>query len=135
MILKISHIAIAVKDLNQPVNFYKNILKCDVTKPHKYPNHGIECCFVHFQNINIELMSPITPNSPISFFLKKNYYGGIHHICFTVENLLSVRDKLISKGIEVIGDGVPQIGSRDKKIIFLRPKFCQGTLIELESDK
>lgn len=134
MLTKFNHIAIAVPDINKAINIYKDILEAKVSNIHEYKNHGVKVVFVELQNTKIELMEPIDKYSPINNFLKKNENGGIHHICLEVKNIVKARDKLIKKGIRILGDGKPKLGAHGKLVLFLHPKDFNNTLIEIEQE-
>ena len=134
MITKFNHVAIAVVNLKDAINLYKNILGGKVSEIYDYPNHGVSVSFVELENTKIELMQPLGDNSPINNFLEKNKNGGIHHICIEVNDIFKMRDKLLSKNMKILGDGEPKIGAHNKPVLFLHPKEFNGTLIELEQE-
>jgi methylmalonyl-CoA/ethylmalonyl-CoA epimerase len=132
MIGKLNHVAIAVPDLTAASATYKNALGADVSEPEDLPEHGVTVVFVKLQNTKIELLHPLGENSPIQGFLDKNPSGGMHHVCFEVEDILAARDQLIAEGKRVLGDGEPRIGAHGKPVLFVHPKDFDGTLIEIE---
>ena len=132
MIGNLNHVAIAVPDLDAACKDYKNFLGAKLSDPMDIPDHGVTVVFVELANTNIELLAPLGESSPIQTFLKKNPAGGVHHLCFEVEDILEARDKLISEGARVLGGGNPKEGAHGKPVLFLHPKDFQGTLIELE---
>lgn len=132
MIGKLNHVAIAVPDLEAATQIYRDTLGASVSAPQDIPEHGVTVVFVELPNTKIELLAPLGENSPIAGFLEKNNSGGIHHICYEVENIIAARDKLIAKGARVLGDGNPKIGAHGKPVLFLHPKDFLGTLVELE---
>ena len=134
MITKFNHVAIAVVNLKEAINLYKNILGGKVSEIYDYPNHGVSVSFVELENTKIELMQPLGDNSPINNFLEKNKNGGIHHICIEVKDIFKMRDNLLSKNMKILGDGEPKIGAHNKPVLFLHPKEFNGTLIELEQE-
>ena len=134
MITKFNHVAIAVVNLKEAINLYKNILGGKVSEIYDYPNHGVSVSFVELENTKIELMQPLGDNSPINNFLEKNKNGGIHHICIEVNDIFKMRDNLLSKNMKILGDGEPKIGAHNKPVLFLHPKEVNGTLIELEQE-
>ena len=134
MIGRLNHVAIAVVNLKEAINLYKNILGGKVSEIYDYPNHGVSVSFVELENTKIELMQPLGDNSPINNFLEKNKNGGIHHICIEVNDIFKMRDKLLSKNMKILGDGEPKIGAHNKPVLFLHPKEFNGTLIELEQE-
>ena len=132
MIGKLNHIAIAVTDLEQAALIYKDIMGAKVSEPHALPEHGVTAVFVHLKNTKIELIQPLGDASPISNFLKKNTRGGIHHVCYEVEDIFAAKDQLTSQGMTILGKGEPYIGAINKLVLFLHPKDFMGTLIELQ---
>ena len=132
MIGKLNHIAIAVPNLLEAANTYKNILGAKVGAPIKQQEHGVTVIFVDLPNSKLELISPLGESSPIENFLKKNPNGGIHHICFEVEDIQKSIKKLKNEGAQVLGTGEAKIGAHGKPVVFLHPKEFNGTLIELE---
>ena len=132
MIGNLNHVAIAVPDLDAACKGYKNLLGAKLSDPMDIPDHGVTVVFVELANTNIELLTPLGDNSPIQKFLNKNPSGGVHHLCFEVENILEARDKLVSEGARVLGGKNPKKGAHGKPVLFLHPKDFQGTLIELE---
>jgi len=132
MIGRLNHVAVAVPEIKESINTYKNILGASVSEPIEQKEHGVSVSFVELSNTKIELIAPLGIDSPINKFLEKNPSGGIHHICYEVDDILESRNKLIALGAKIIGDGKPQIGAHGKLILFLNPKDFNGTLIELE---
>ncbi|WP_077961558.1 methylmalonyl-CoA epimerase [Ensifer adhaerens] len=132
MLGRVNHIAIAVPDLHAAAESYRSTLGASVTEPQALPEHGVTVVFVALANTKVELLEPLGEGSPIAAFLAKNPSGGMHHICYEVENILSARDALRAAGARVLGDGEPKIGAHGKPVLFLHPKDFQGTLIELE---
>lgn len=132
MIGRLNHVAIAVKNLAAATAVYKNALGADVTDPVAQPEHGVTVVFVTLPNTKIEFLEPLGDNSPIAKFLDKNPDGGIHHVCYEVDDILVARDKLKAEGARVLGDGEPKIGAHGKPVLFLHPKDFCGTLTELE---
>ena len=132
MIGNLNHVAIAVPDLDAACMSYKNMLGAKLSDPMDVPDHGVTVVFVELANTKIELLTPLGDNSPIQGFLEKNPAGGVHHLCFEVEDIFEARDWLISEGARVLGGGAPKEGSHGKPVLFLHPKDFQGTLIELE---
>ncbi len=132
MIGKLNHVAIAVPDLEAASKTYREILGAEVSAPQAVPEHGVTVVFITLPNTKIELLYPLGENSPIQGFLDKNTAGGIHHICYEVENIIAARDKLKASGMRVLGDGEPKIGAHGKPVLFLHPKDFCGTLVELE---
>jgi len=132
MIGRLNHVAIAVPDLAAAAATYGATLGAKVSPPMPQPAHGVTVVFVELPNTKIELLHPLGEASPIKSFLERNPSGGIHHICYEVDDILAARDKLKAEGVRVLGDGEPKIGAHDKPVLFLHPKDLHGTLIELE---
>lgn len=132
MIGRLNHVAIAVKDLDQGVKLYRETLGASVSDPLPQPEHGVTVVFINLPNTKIELLEPLGADSPIAKFLERNTDGGIHHICYEVDDIIAARDLLKTKGARVLGSGEPRIGAHGKPVLFLHPKDFNGTLIELE---
>jgi methylmalonyl-CoA/ethylmalonyl-CoA epimerase len=108
------------------------MLGAEVTEPQALPEHGVTVVFIKLPNTKIELLEPLGEGSPIAAFLAKNPSGGMHHVCYEVDDIIAARDRLKAEGARVLGDGEPKIGAHDKPVLFLHPKDFNGTLIELE---
>lgn len=132
MIGRLNHVAIAVKDLAAATAVYRDALGAQVTAPLPQPEHGVTVVFITLPNTKIELLEPMGESSPIAKFLEKSPDGGIHHVCYEVDDILAARDKLKAQGARVLGDGTPKIGAHGKPVLFLHPKDFCGTLVELE---
>ncbi|PWJ89761.1 MULTISPECIES: methylmalonyl-CoA epimerase [Mesorhizobium] len=132
MLGRLNHVALAVPDLTAAVAAYRNTLGAEVTEPQALPEHGVRVVFVNVGNTKIELLEPLGEGSPIAAFLAKNPSGGMHHLCYEVDDILAARDQLKAAGARVLGDGNPKIGAHGKPVLFLHPKDFFGTLIELE---
>ena len=132
MIGRLNHVAIAVKDLAAGVKLYRETLGAEVSAPLPQPDHGVTVVFITLPNTKIELLEPLGAESPIAKFLERNPDGGIHHICYEVDDIIAARDKLKAAGARVLGDGTPKIGAHNKPVLFLHPKDFNGTLVELE---
>lgn len=132
MIGGLNHVAIAVPDLDAAVAKYRDLLGANVSAPMDLPEHGVTVVFVELENTKIELMAELGGNSPVAGFMAKNPGGGVHHICYEVNDLRDSAQKLIQGGARVLGDGEPRIGAHGLPVLFLHPKDFDGTLIELE---
>ncbi len=132
MIGRLNHVAIAVRNLEAAVATYKNALGAKVSEATAEPEHGVTVVFVELPNTKIEFLEPLGENSPIAKFLERNPDGGIHHVCYEVDDILAARDQLKARGARVLGDGNPKIGAHGKPVLFLHPKDFLGTLTELE---
>ena len=132
MIGRLNHVAIAVPDLERAAEQYRSTLGAEVGPAQDEPDHGVTVVFITLPNTKIELLYPLGETSPIQRFLDKNPSGGIHHICYEVDDIRKARDQLIEAGSRVLGKGEPKIGAHGKPVLFLHPKDFNGTLIELE---
>ena len=132
MIGRLNHVAIAVPDLAAASTLYRGTLGAEVSEPLDLPEHGVTTVFVALPNTKLELLHPLGEGSPIAGFLAKNPAGGIHHLCYEVDDIAAARDRLVAEGARVLGDGEPRTGAHGKPVIFLHPKDFCGTLIELE---
>ena len=132
MLGTINHIAIAVPNLAQASEQWGARTGAIVSSPQTLPEHGVRVVFVDVPGNRIELLEPLDEHSPIAKFLERNPDGGMHHICFEVEDLLAMRDQMIAEGARVLGDGEPRIGAHGNPVLFLHPKDFSGTLVELE---
>jgi methylmalonyl-CoA/ethylmalonyl-CoA epimerase len=132
MIGRLNHIAIVVPDLDAACALYRDSLGARVSAPVDIPEHGVTTVFVELPNTKIELLRPLGDGSPVAPFLERNPSGGMHHVCFEVDDILAARDHLKAAGARVLGDGEPRIGAHGKPVLFLHPKDFCGTLIEIE---
>ena len=132
MIGRLNHVAIAVPDLEAATAQYRNALGATVSEPQALPEHGVTVVFVVLDNTKVELLEPLGEASPIAAFLEKNPAGGMHHICYEVDDIIAARDQLQTGGARVLGDGEPKTGAHGKPVLFLHPKDFCGTLVELE---
>jgi methylmalonyl-CoA/ethylmalonyl-CoA epimerase len=132
MLERVNHVAIAVPDLVAAAATYRNVLGARVSEPQALPEHGVTVVFVELANTKVELLEPLGENSPIAAFLEKNPSGGMHHICYEVEDIRAARDRLLAAGARALGNGEPRIGAHGKPVLFLHPKDFCGTLVELE---
>ncbi len=132
MIGRLNHVAIVVHDIKKAADVYRSTLGAAVSAAVPQPAHGVTTVFITLPNTKIELLEPLGANSPIAKFLVRNADGGIHHICYEVDDVRAARDRLKAKGARVLGDGEPKIGAHGKPVLFLHPKDFCGTLIELE---
>ena len=132
MIGRLNHVAIVVPDLAAASTTYRQFLGACVSEPHPLPAHGVTVVFVELPNAKIELLEPFGAGSPVRSFLERNPAGGIHHLCYEVDDIIAARDRLRGEGARVLGDGEPRLGAHGKPVLFLHPKDFCGTLIELE---
>jgi len=132
MIGRLNHVASVVPDLAAASGLYGHVLGARVSEPRVLPAHGVTVVFVELPNIRIELLEPLGDPSPVRGFLERNPAGGMHHVCYEVDDIIAARDRLRAEGAQVLGDGEPRLGAHDKPVLFLHPKDFCGTLIELE---
>jgi len=132
MIGRLNHVAIVVPDLEAASSTYRETLGARVSEAKDMPDHGVTTVFVELDNTKIELLHPLGDGSPVQNFLDKNPSGGMHHVCYEVDDIIEARDRLKAEGARVLGDGEPRIGAHDKPVLFLHPKDFCGTLVELE---
>mgnify|MGYP001237765920 CR=1 FL=1 len=132
MIGRLNHVAIAVADMDAAIATYRDTLGATVSEKIDEPDHGVTVVFVELPNTKIELLYPLGENSPIAAFLEKNPSGGMHHVCYEVDDIMVARDKMIESGARVLGSGEPRTGAHGKPVLFLHPKDFCGTLVELE---
>lgn len=132
MIKRLNHVAIATLDMDKATAVYRDVLGAKVSAPRAQPEHGVITVFVELPGSKIELLSPLGENSPIANFLARNPGGGVHHLCFEVNDIIAARDGLLAQGARLAGAPEPKIGAHGKPVLFLHPKDFVGTLIELE---
>ena len=132
MIGRLNHVAIVVPNLEAGAALYRDTLGAMVSDPQTLPEHGVTVVFVELPNSKVELLEPLGEGGPIAKYLEANPSGGMHHICYEVEDILAARDRLKGQGARVLGDGEPKIGAHGKPVLFLHPKDFAGTLVELE---
>lgn len=132
MIGRLNHVAIAVPDLEAATTLYRDALGGKVSQAQALPEHGVTVVFVELPNTKVELLEPLGEGSPIGKFLESNPSGGMHHICFEVDDIVTARDRLKEQGARVLGSGEPKTGAHGKPVLFLHPKDFNGTLVELE---
>ena len=129
---KINHIAIAVPNVKEAALKWQQVLNMEKSEIIILEEHDVKVVFLEFSNLKIELLEPLNNKSPISKFLEKNPKGGMHHICFEVENIKETINSLKNKNINILGDGNPKIGAHEKPVVFIHPNDLSGTLVELE---
>ena len=132
MIGRLNHVAIVVPDLDTAATLYRDTLGAKVSAPAALPDHGVTTVFVDLDNTRIELLHPLGDDSPIGRFLERHPDGGMHHVCYEVDDILAARDQLKAQGARVLGSGEPRTGAHGKPVLFLHPKDFCGTLVELE---
>jgi methylmalonyl-CoA/ethylmalonyl-CoA epimerase len=132
MIGRLNHVAIATRNIAAASRIYRDTLGAKVSEPVAQPDHGVTTVFVELPNTKIELLEPLGADSPIARFLEKNPGGGMHHVCYEVDDIYAARDRMRADGATITGTGEPRIGAHGKPVIFLHPKDFVGTLVELE---
>ena len=132
MIGRLNHVAIVVPDLAAASATYRDVLGAAVSAPVDLPEHGVTTVFVELPNAKVELLAPLGAGSPVARYLERNPSGGMHHLCYEVDDIYRARDRLSESGARVLGDGEPTIGAHGKPVLFLHPKDFAGTLIEIE---
>lgn len=132
MIGRLNHVAIAVPDIAAARKTYETMLGATVSAIEDQPEHGVQTVFIDLPNTKVELLGALGESSPIAGFLEKSPNGGIHHLCYEVDDIITARDRLIAGGARVLGDGEPKTGAHGKPVLFLHPKDMHGTLVELE---
>ena len=132
MIGRLNHVAIAVRDIAKASEVYRDVLGAQVSEPLPQPEHGVTTVFITLPNTKIELIEPLGVASPIAKFLDRNPDGGIHHVCYEVEDIRTAREQLEMRGVRVLGGGEPKVGAHGKPVLFLHPKDFCGTLVEIE---
>jgi methylmalonyl-CoA/ethylmalonyl-CoA epimerase len=132
MIKRLNHVAIATPDLAKATAIYRDVLGAKVSAPMDQSEHGVTTVFVELPGSKIELLAPLGDNSPIANFLSRNPGGGVHHLCFEVDDIIAARDRLLAQGARLAGASEPKTGAHGKPVLFLHPRDFVGTLIELE---
>ncbi|MEM7123342.1 MAG: methylmalonyl-CoA epimerase [Pseudomonadota bacterium] len=132
MIGRLNHVAIVVPDLEAASALYRDTLGAEVSEAVDQPDHGVTTVFIALPNTKIELLAPLGEDSPVASFLERNPSGGMHHVCYEVDDIIAARDQIVAEGARVIGDGEPKIGAHGKPVLFLHPKDFCGTLVEIE---
>lgn len=128
MVKRISHIGIAVKDLEAGIAFYQS-LGLELVGIEEVPSQKVKVAFLPCGDTRIELLCPTSEDSPVAKFIEKKG-EGIQHIAFSVDDLPKELDEAASKGIALI-DKEPRPGAHHAEIAFLHPKSSMGVLIEL----
>ena len=132
MLGRLNHVAIVVPDLAAATALYRDTMGATVSEAVDQPDHGVTTVFIELPNTKIELLHPLGDNSPVAAFLAKNPSGGMHHVCYEVDDIDEAVARVTAGGMRVLGDGKPRIGAHGKPVVFLHPKDACGTLVELE---
>lgn len=132
MIGRLDHVGIVVPDLAAAVARYRDQLGATVSEPLEMSDHGLRVAFVELPNTRIELLQPTDDGAAVVRFLERHRDGGIHHLCYEVDDVRAARDRLRAGGARVLGSGEPEVGAQGKRALFLHPKDFCGSLIELQ---
>ena len=128
---KIDHIGMVVPDIEKALEHYKNVFNKEGSKPIVSESQNVKISFIEFANIKLELIEPLSKKSPISNFLKKNPFGGMHHIGLEVDDFNNTYIKASSNDLEPLSK--PVKGYHGKDLFFLHPKKMMNTLFEILS--
>jgi len=123
----VAHIGIAVTSITEALSFYRDVLGLSPGKPETAD--GATIVSLHFGPVDVELLEPRDPRSPVAKFLAKRG-PGIHHICYRVADLDATLDRCRAAGYQLV-DHVPRRGAGGRRIAFLHPKTTSGILLEL----
>ena len=118
--MKLDHVAIAVKNLEEAVELYRN-MGFSVERVERVEEQGVKVAFLSLENTHIEIIEPIDENSPVGKFLEKKG-EGLHHIAISVNNLNEKMEELKRKGFVVVGSGK---GAGGKNVFFVHPKSAK----------
>jgi len=132
MLGRLNHVAIAVRDAKQAAKIYGVAFGAEISDAVPLLEHGVTTVFATLPNTKIEFIEPLGDASPIAKFIERNPDGGIHHVCYEVDDIIATRDRLVEEGARVLGDGQPKIGAHGKPVLFLHPKDFSGALVEIE---
>jgi methylmalonyl-CoA/ethylmalonyl-CoA epimerase len=132
MIGRLNHVAIAVPRLAEAIEAYRGLLGATVSPPRGLAEHGVTVAFVELPNAKVELMEPLGDESPLAKFIERNPQGGMHHLCYEVDDIEAALARLQAAGARVLGDGRARIGAHGKPVVFVEPRALAGTLVELE---
>jgi methylmalonyl-CoA epimerase len=127
--MKISHLGIATKDINEALKFWQNALGLEQTHAEVVEDQKVRVAMLPIGETRIELLEPTSPDSPISKFLEKRG-GGIHHIAVEVENIENSLAQLKQNGARLI-DETPRVGAENCLVAFVHPQSAGGVLLEL----
>lgn len=135
MIGRLNHVAIAVPDLAKAAERYRVALGAEVGRAQTLPEHGVTVIFVTLPNTKIELMTPLGSQSPLTSFLERHAGGGLHHLCYEVDDIAVAASRLEAEGARLLGNGQPRLGAHGRPVLFVHPKDFDGVLIELEEHR
>lgn len=137
---RMNHLGYAVPDIDAAIAHYRDVMGATlVTEPFDMPEQGVRVCFVHtpsygegpdgVEGTQVELLSPLSDESPVTGFLAKNPLGGQHHACFEVPDIAKAREEFESMGKRILGP--TRIGAHGTPIFFVHPKDMMGMLTEI----
>ncbi len=126
--MKLDHIAIVVRDLEQAASVYSKKLGVPLKSRHRIDAEGVEVAVMELDNAHIELVKPLDKASGVASFLEKRG-EGLHHICLEVDNIEALIRYLGASGIKLIDDK-PRTGYKGNKAVFVHPSSTNGVLIE-----
>jgi methylmalonyl-CoA/ethylmalonyl-CoA epimerase len=130
MIKKIDHIAIAVKNLEEEIARYRDVLGLEFLGTEVVPEQKVTVAFFKVGEVFIELLEPLTADSPVSAFIEKKG-GGLHHIALEVDDIQAAIRRLQEKNVQML-DREPRGGAHHARIAFAHPKSFSGVLFELK---
>ncbi|MEH6944128.1 methylmalonyl-CoA epimerase [Bacillus sp. JJ722] len=128
MIEKIDHIGIAVKSIDQSLEYYRDVLGMNLEGCETVESQGVTVAFLNAGNTRLELLEPLSEDSPVAKFISKRG-EGIHHLALGVKDIQGRIDEVKAKGIKMINDE-PKNGAHNAKVAFLHPKSTGGVLFE-----
>src|SRR4051794_30810345 len=134
MIGRLNHVAIAVRDLKAASRVYRDMLGASLSAPPPQPEHGVPVVFIIPPNPRVDLLEPLGEGSPIASFLERSPEGGIHHVCYEVDDIRAARDRLVAAGAPGLrgggarngGDGEPGVFPPPQKLFGAPPSPRQG---------
>ncbi len=126
---EVDHVAIAVRDLEAAIAWYRDVLGADVVHREVVASDGVEEALVQVAESYVQLLTPTTPDSPVARFLERRG-EGLHHVAYRVDDCAATLAAVRASGARVI-DEVPRPGSRGTTVAFVHPSASFGTLIEL----
>lgn len=129
VLTEIDHIAIAVKDLDAAIDYYRDTFGCEVAHREVVERDGVEEALLKVADSYVQLLTPVRDDSPVAKYLEKKG-EGIHHVGYRVQDCATALERVKSQGHQVI-DEAPRPGSRGTTVAFVHPKTAYGTLIEL----
>lgn len=132
-VLKVDHIGIAVKDLEQAKKFYTDVLGMKAMGEEVVEQQKVKVCFIPCGDSEVELLESTSPDGPIAKFIDKNG-EGIQHVALRVDNIEETLADLKEKGVRLI-DEKPRYGAGGASIAFVHPKATGGILLELSERK